>query len=359
MSVEKKDFGTVEHCGSATLWTLSNAAGFSASFTDYGATWVSWRTPDRSGIFADVLLGFDSAENYAKQTAYAGAVCGRVANRIAKGKFTLDGKEYALAVNNGENHLHGGNRGWNAYIWDSEVCGNEAEPAICFSRVSPDGEEGYPGTVKVSVTFTLCADGAVKLSYAAESDAATPINLTNHAYFNLGGHDSGTILLHWLKLFSDKFLPIDATSIPDGEVWHVRGLPPFDFRIPYQIGARIDTPNTQQLSFAKGYDHCYVIDGPAGTLRPAATLVEEACGRVLDVETTEPAMQIYSGNWLGDAIGEVPGKGGASYSDHAGIAIETQHVPDAINHGHFRANILVPSRQYTSTTVYRPRVLGA
>ena len=356
MAVEKKDFGAVEGCGNAALYTLSNAAGFSASFTDYGATWVTWLTPDRAGSFADIVLGFDSAEKYAEQKAYIGAVCGRVANRIAGGKFLLDGKEYQLAVNNGENHLHGGTRGWNAYLWTAEICGSEEEPAVKFSRVSPDGEEAYPGTVKVSVTYTLCADGAVKIDYAAESDAATPINLTNHAYFNLAGHGTGTVLTQWLKLASDKFLPINEKSIPDGEVWHVRGLLPFDFRIPYQIGSRIAARNAQQLVFGKGYDHCYVINGLAGTLRPAATLFNEANGRVLTVETTEPAMQVYSGNWLGDAVGEVVGKGGAVYGDHSGIALETQHVPDAINQGQFRANILVPGRVYTSTTIYRPGV---
>ena len=313
MGVEKKDFGAVEGCGNASLYTLTNAGGFSASFTDYGATWVAWLTPDRSGTFSDILLGFDSAEKYAAQKAYAGATCGRVANRIAGGKFMLDGKEYQLAVNNGENHLHGGVRGWNAYLWGAEICGNDAEPAVKFSRVSPDGEEGYPGTVKVSVTYTLCADGAVRIDYAAESDAATPINITNHAYFNLAGHGAGTVLSQWLKLNSNKFLPINENSIPDGEVWHVRGLLPFDFRIPYQIGSRIGARNAQQLAFAKGYDHCYIIDGLAGTLRPAATLVNEANGRVLSVETTEPAMQVYSGNWLADAIGNVRGKDGAAY----------------------------------------------
>lgn len=356
MPAEKRDFGTVEGRGNATLFVLTNAAGYSASFTDYGATWVSWLTPDRAGTFADVLLGFDSAADYARQQAYAGAVCGRVANRIAGGKFLLDGKEYQLAVNNGENHLHGGNRGWNAYVWDAEICGNDEEPAVKFSRVSPDGEEGYPGTVRATVVYTLCADGAVKIDYSAESDAPTPINLTNHAYFNLAGHDSGTILSQWLKLESDKFLPINEKSIPDGEVWHVRGLPPFDFRIPYQIGARISDRNARQLAFAKGYDHCYVVNGLAGTLRLAATLLNESNGRVLRVETTEPAMQIYSGNWLTDAIGNVPGKNGATYGDHSGIAIETQHVPDAINQGQFRANILVPGRPYSSTTIYRPGV---
>ncbi len=359
MSVQKKEFGSVEGCGNATLFTLENEGGFSASFTDYGATWVAWLTPDRAGVFDDVLLGFDSASDYARQTAYIGAVCGRVANRIAGGKFTLDGKEYQLAVNNGENHLHGGARGWNAYLWSAEICGTDAEPAVRFSRVSHAGEEGYPGTVKVSVTYTLLADGAVKIDYVAESDAATPLNLTNHAYFNLAGHGTGTVLSQWLKLEADKFLPIDEKSIPDGEVWHVRGLMAFDFRIPYQIGSRIHAPHTQQLAFAKGYDHCYIINGAAGTLRKAATLVNESNGRAMIVETTEPALQVYSGNWLSDAAGNVPAKGGAVYADHSGIALETQHVPDAINQGHLRANILVPGRPYASTTIYRPQVLAS
>lgn len=359
MSVEKKDFGAVEGCGNASLFTLKNASGCEASFTDYGAAWVAWLTPDRAGTLADVVLGFDSAEKYAAQKAYAGAVCGRVANRIAGGKFTLDGREFQLACNSGENHLHGGERGWNAYLWDAEIRGNADEPAVKFSRVSPDGEEGYPGTVRVSVTYTLCADGAVRIDYAAESDAPTPLNLTNHAYFNLAGHGAGTVLAQWLTLASDKFLPIDEKNVPDGEVWHVRGLTPFDFRIPHRIGERIASRNARQLAFGKGYDHCYVISGAAGTLRPAATLVCEANGRALDVETTEPAMQVYSGNWLADAAGSVPAKDGAVYGDHSGIALETQHVPDAINHGHFRANILVPGRPYASTTIYRPRVVAA
>ncbi|MCD8284007.1 MAG: galactose mutarotase [Opitutae bacterium] len=353
-NVSSKPFGNAASGDATTLYTLSNAAGFSASFTNLGATWVSWLVPDKDGKFDDVLLGFDSAEKYSAQTAYAGAVCGRVANRIAKGKFLLDGVEYTLAVNNGENHLHGGNRGFNAYVWDAKICGDSEEPAIEFSRVSADGEEGYPGNVRVAVKYTLCRDGAVKISYEASADKATPINLTCHAYFNLAGHASGTILDQWLKLASDKFLPTDAGAIPTGEVWNVRGLRPFDFKIFHKIGERIDPTNAQQLEFAKGYDHCYVVNGLAGTLRPAATLVCEENGRVLDVETTEPGLQVYSGNWLADSCAGAPGKGGVQYGDFAGLALETQHVPDAINHGHFRANILVPGRIYTSTTIYRP-----
>ena len=356
-NVQTKPFGTVEGCGDATLFTLTNAKGFAASFTNIGATWVSWLTPDRDGNFADVVLGFENAADYLAQKAYAGAVCGRVANRIAKGKFTLDGVEYSLAVNNGPNHLHGGEKGFNAHLWDAEICGNDSEPAVKFSRTSPDGEEGYPGNLKVSVVYTLLEDGAVRLDYAAETDKTTLVNLTNHAYFNLGGHASGSVLEHWLKLNSNKFLPTDETAIPDGEVWHVRGLLPFDFRIPYQIGSRIHAKRAQQLAFAKGYDHCYIIDGLAGTLRPAATLVNEENGRVMEVETTEPAIQVYSGNWLSDAVAGTLGKGGAVYEDYCAIALETEHVPDAINQGQFRANVLVPGRPYASTTIYRPRVL--
>ncbi len=353
-NVSSKPFGNATSGEVVTLYTLSNSAGFSASFSTLGATWVSWLIPDKDGKFADVLLGFDSAEKYSTQTAYIGAICGRVANRIAAGKFLLDGKEYTLAVNNGENHLHGGVRGFNAYVWDAKACGTPEEPAVEFSRISDDGEEGYPGTVRVSVKYTLCTDGAVKISYEASSDKATPVNLTNHAYFNLAGHASGTILNHWLKLSSDKFIPTDSGAIPTGEVWNVRGLRPFDFKIFHQIGERIAPENAQQLKFAKGYDHCYVVNGLAGMLRPAATLVCEETGRVLEVETTEPALQVYSGNWLADACTGTLGKDDARYGDFAGIALETQHVPDAINHGHFRANVLTPGRVYTSTTIYRP-----
>lgn len=357
-NVSSKPFGSVDGVP-ATLFTLSNAKGFSAAFTNLGATWVTWLTPDRDGKFADVLLGFDSAEAYCKQQAYAGAVCGRVANRIAGGQFMLDGKTYSLAVNNGPNHLHGGARGFNAYVWDAEICGTEAEPAVRFSRLSPDGEEGYPGNVNVSVTYTLCEDGAVRIDYSASADAATPINLTNHAYFNLAGHDSGTILDQWLKLEADKFVPTDETAIPTGEIWHVNGLRPFSFRVFHTIGERIHAKNAQQLAFGKGYDHCYIVNGAAGTLRPAAVLFCRENGRTMSVETTEPAMQVYSGNWLEDACGGVPAKGGVVYKDNAGIALETQHIPDAINQGQFRVNLLVPGRTYFSTTIYRPGIAEA
>lgn len=354
-SVSTQAYGNADGVPS-TLFTLTNAKGFSASFTDLGATWVSWLTPDRNGKFDDILLGFDSAESCLEQQAYAGAVCGRVANRIAGGKFTLDGVEYTLAVNNGPNHLHGGKRGFNAYVWTAEVCGTEAEPAVRFLRVSPDGEEGYPGNVKVAVTYTLCEDGAVRIDYTAETDKATPINLTNHAYFNLAGHASGTILDQWLKLEADLFLPTDETAIPTGEVWHVNGLRPFSFRVFHRIGERIHAKNARQLAFAKGYDHCYLVNGASGTLRLAATLLCEENGRIMTVETTEPGMQVYSGNWLEAACGDARGKCGVAYKDNAGIALETQHVPDAINQGHLRPNLLVPGRPYASTTIYRPAV---
>ncbi len=336
------------------IFTLKNAAGFSAPLSELGATWVSWLVPEKSGAFSDVILGFANAENYLKQKAYAGAICGRVANRIANAKFSLLGNEFSLPQNDGKNCLHGGENGFNSKIWAAEIRGNDEEPAVEFSRISPDGEEGFPGNLKIKVTYTLCKDGAVKINYEATSDKATPINLTNHAYFNLAGEAAGTTILnHWLKISADKFLPTDETAIPTGEVWNVKGLPPFNFKVFHKIGERIAPENALQLAQAKGYDHAFIVAGTPNSLRHAATLFCEESGRILDVETTEPAIQVYSGNFLGDACAGTPSKSGALYGDFSGIALETQHVPDAINQPHFSANVLVPAAVYRSETIYR------
>ena len=300
----------------------------------------------------NAILGFDDYKAYVNAPSYMGEVVGPFANRIKAASFSMDGNEYLLDKNDGNNNLHSGSRNYGDELF--EIAGLSSD-SVTLALISKE-RAGFPGNHEVMVTYLLSEDGVLSIDYQVRSDKRCPVSVTNHAYFNLAGHDSGTILSQWLKLESDKFLPINEKSIPDGEVWHVRGLPPFDFRIPYQIGARISDRNARQLAFAKGYDHCYVINGLAGTLRLAATLLNESNGRVLRVETTEPAMQIYSGNWLTDAIGNVPGKNGATYGDHSGIAIETQHVPDAINQGQFRANILVPGRPYSSTTIYRPGV---
>lgn len=354
MAVSISDFGVADGVP-VRLFTLKNAAG-TAAFSDLGATWVRWLTPDRSGTFADVILGFDSAEAYGRQTAYTGAVCGRHANRIARGEFTLCGKAFKLAVNNGPNHLHGGLKGFNACVWNAEICGNDGEPAVKFSRISPDGEEGYPGNLEVSATYTLLADGAVRIDYRAFCDKTTLINLTNHCYFNLAGHASGTVLAQWLVLKEKGFLPTDETAIPTGEVWSAGGLPAFDFSTAKPLGKHIFS-KARQLELARGYDHCYILAGTAGTLREVAGLECRENGRALTVETTEPAMQLYTGNWLGDCCKDVPAKDGVIYGDYAGVAFETQHAPDAVNQNAFRANILPAGTVYESTTIYRPSVI--
>lgn len=357
MATAISDFGSFD--GNAVkLYTLTNAAGFTAAFTDLGATWVKWLTPDKDGKFVDVVLGFDSAETYAKQTAYVGAVCGRHANRIAQGKFTLGGNDYSLAINNGPNHLHGGLKGFNAFVWNAEFGGNADEPSVTFSRVSPDGEEGYPGNLKISLTYTLLVDGAVKLNYHAESDKTTLINLTNHSYFNLAGHASGTIFAQWLTLNEKGFLPTDETAIPTGEIWETNGMRAFDFSVAKQLGKDIFKANVQQLVYGKGYDHCFILGGNAGTLREVAKLECRENGRAMIVETTEPAMQVYTGNWLGACCEGVPAKDDASYADYAGVAFETQHAPDAINQNAFRVNILFAGTPYESTTIYRPTIIN-
>lgn len=345
--VEQTPFGKVAG-KNATLYVLRNAAGFEAAFCDYGATWVRWLTPDRAGNFGDVLLGYDDAEAYAKQTAYVGAVCGRCANRIAGGEFMLAGKKYRLAVNNGPNHLHGGLRGFDCRFWSA----NAGKNFVSFRRRSAAGEEGYPGNVIVTVTYTLEADGAVRIDYAATSDEVTLINLTNHSYFNLAGHAAGTIGDHTLKIFAKHFVPLDADNIPTGEICAVAGTL-FDFSTPVKIGLRNDDP---ALSGSRGYDHPFVVDGAPAVLRPAAELYCAETGRVLRTETCEPTVHVYTGNWLNECTGDVPGKGGAKYGNRSGVALETQYAPDAVNQPAFRANILYPGNTYKSTTVFRPGV---
>lgn len=356
-SVSVTPFGAVPGLGAASLYTLRQKSGTTVTLADYGATWVGWLTPDREGRFADILLGFDSAEGFARHTAYAGATCGRHANRIAKGRCTVDGRELRLAVNNGPNHLHGGEAGFDRRLWSATVGGSPEAPCVTFSRRSPAGEEGYPGNLDVSVAYTLLPDDAVKIEYHATTDAPTVLNLTNHAYFNLAGHDSGDCLAHRLRLHSGLYLPTDETAIPTGEIASVAGTP-FDFRESRLIGARINEKHPQ-LGYGRGYDHCFVIDGAPETLRPAATLTHPASGRVLEVETTEPGLQVYTGNWLAECCEGVPGKGGAPYRMRSGVALETQRLPDSPNRPAFRGVLLRPGETFRSATVYRARQAGA
>jgi aldose 1-epimerase len=324
------------------LYTLTNAKGMKAQIMTYGATLTGLWVPDRDGKLADVVLGFDDLQGYLKGHPFFGSTVGRVANRIAKGKFTLDGREYKLFVNNGPNTLHGGKKGFDKVIWTAApVKGN----AVKFTYKSSDGEEGYPGNLTASVTYTLTDDNELRLDYEATADKATPVNLTNHSYFNLAGQGSGTILGHELTLEADKYTPPDDTLIPTGEIKAVKGTP-LDFTTPHTIGERID----QLKDKTGGYDHNFVLNGGGKKLAPAARVREPKSGRVMEVLTTEPGVQLYTGNFLD---GKLQGKGGAAYPKHGALCLETQHFPDSVNHANFPSTILRPGATFRSTTVYK------
>ena len=340
--IEKTPFGQLPGGETATLFILQNASGVRALFTDYGARWVGRETSDREGKIADVLTGFSTAEAYVEQTAYVGAFCGRHANRIAGGKLWLGGKLHQLAINNGPNHLHGGEKGFDRYLWEASA----EENAVTFRRVSPAGEEGYPGNLEITVTYTLQADGAVRMDYTAVSDALTLANLTNHAYFNLAGHDQGNCHDHELRLFSRHYLPKNQDNVPFGEVRPVAdGI--FDFRAPTPLGKNI---GAAELSEDRGYDHTFIVDGVPYQLRPAAEVHCPRSGRTLTVETTEPTLHLYTGNWFVECIGDIAGKEGAIYTNQTGFALEAQHAPDSSNQPAFRSNLLQPGIPYHSTT---------
>jgi aldose 1-epimerase len=326
---------------------LKNQNGMEVRLTNYGATVTEINTPDRYGEFADVVLGYDSAEGYinAVDRPYFGAIVGRYGNRIAKGKFTLDGEEYTLAVNNGENHLHGGLMGFDKVVWDARPLSSSS---IRFSYTARDLEEGYPGNLSIEVTYTLTDDNELKIEYLATTDKATPVNLTNHSYFNLAGEGSPTILNHELMLNADAFTPVDSGLIPTGEIRPVKGTP-FDFRSAKAIGRDIGTEN-QQLQYGLGYDHNWVLNKGKGGMTLAATLYEPQSGRFMEVFTEEPAIQFYCGNFLD---GRLTGKSGRSYAHRSGMCLETQHYPDSPNHPEFPSTILRPGETCETKTVYR------
>ncbi|MGH9409898.1 MAG: aldose epimerase family protein [Vicinamibacterales bacterium] len=328
---------------------LTNAHGIEVTAINYGGIIMSLKVPDKAGALTDIVLGFDSPAGYLQTPPppYFGAIVGRYANRIAKGKFTLDGKPYTLATNDGPNHLHGGNRGFDKRMWNMQTDMGEGRASVAFSRVSPDGEEGYPGTLSVRVTYTLTDDNARIVEYHATTDKATPINLTNHSYFNLAGEGSGDILGEQLTINADRYTPIDATSIPTGEIAPVGGTP-FDFRQATAIGARIDDDN-QQLKNGKGYDHNWVLNRAGGGLQFAARLHDPKSGRTMEVSTTEPGLQFYSGNFLD---GTIKGRSGHVYAHRGALCLETQHFPDSPNHANFPSTILRPGVAYNSRTVF-------
>jgi aldose 1-epimerase len=342
--VERIQFGKTRDGAAVDQYVLRNANGVVAKVMTYGAALTDLVVPDANGTPGSVVLGFDRFEPYLGNVPYFGATVGRYANRIAGGTFELNGQTYKLATNNGPNHLHGGVKGFDKVVWRAEP-GTGDEPSVKFSYLSRDGEEGYPGNLNVSVTYTLTGQNEIRLDYAATTDKATPVNLANHSYFNLAGEGSGTILDHDLMIAADQFTPVDDRLIPTGQILPVRGTP-MDFTTPTRIGARID-----QVPGAPpgGYDHNYVLRPHTG-LFLAARLHDPKTGRVMEVLTTEPGLQFYSGNFLD---GTLRGRSGVPYVKHAALCLETQHFPDSPHHPGFPSTILQPGRTFSSRTVYR------
>ncbi len=328
------------------LFELSNKNGLKARFIDYGAALIGFDAPDADGKFADIVLGFDKAEPYTGASPYMGATVGRYANRIALGKFTLDGKQHTLATNNPPNHLHGGTVGYDKVTWKAEPFKDDAGIHLRFSYTSPDGEEGYPGTVQCEVVYTLTDTDELRIEYKATTDAPTPVNLTNHAYWNLAGSSAGvTIVNHLLTIHAANYTPTDDTFIPTGEIAPVEGTS-VDFREPHTIIERIaQIPGTPG-----GYDHNFAVDGTPGTLRHAATVKDPGSGRVMEVWTTEPGLQFYTGNFLD---GTLTGKGGTVYQKNMAFCLEAQKFPDSPNKPNFPSSILRPGETYTQTTVHK------
>jgi len=346
-SATSAPFGDLPNGPALTVYTLTNANGVEVRTIPYGAIVVSVRVPDKNGKFDDVLLGFDRIDGYAASHPYFGAVVCRYGNRIAKASFTLDGQQYALAANNGPNSLHGGVKGFDKKVWEAELFDRDGNVGVIYTITSPDGDEGYPGNLKAQVTYTLTTSNELTVEYEGSTDKATPINLTQHSYFNLAGEGRGDVLNHRLTIDASRYTPVDATLIPTGDYAAVENTP-FDFRRPMAIGARIDADD-EQLRHGGGYDHNWVLDRDRDGLVHAARLEEPTSGRMLDVSTTEPGIQFYAGNFLD---GTIKGKSGHVYARRSGLCLETQHFPDSPNHSGFPSTILRPGEQYRSKTVF-------
>lgn len=352
-SVARAPFGTLPDGTPVEIVTLTNARGVEVRAITYGGIIVSIRVPDRHGRMGDVVLGYDTLDGYVTKNPYFGCITGRYANRIARARFTLDGRTYQLAANDGPNHLHGGVRGFDKVVWRAESVDAPGRAGVVFSRTSPDGEEGYPGALDVRVAYTLTDEDVLRVEYEATTDRPTVVNLTQHSYFNLAGEGSGDALGHVLTIDADRYTPVDATLIPTGELAPVDGTP-FDFRTPAPIGARIAADH-EQIRRGRGYDHNFVLRRAGEGLVRAARVVEPTTGRTLEVWTTEPGLQFYSGNFLD---GSIRGKGGHVYGHRAGFCLETQHFPDSPNQPHFPPTVLRPGERYRSTTEFRFGVEG-
>jgi aldose 1-epimerase len=347
ISMRKDLFGKLGDGREVYLYTVKNTNGLELKVTNFGASVVSLKVPDRSGTLEHVILGYPRLEEYVRLRHFFGAIVGRWGNRIAKGKFTLGDQEYALAVNEGENHLHGGIKGFDRVLWDTEEKTTNNDPEIILSYLSKDGEEGYPGNLFVSVTYSLTSQNELKIDYSIKTDKLTIKNVTNHSYFNLSGNAKSDIMNHRLMLNADHFLPVKKGLIPTGEIWTVEDTP-MDFREPRRIGSRIGE-DYEQLSLGLGYDHNWIINGSKEKLKYAGFVYEPVSGRRMDIHTTEPGIQFYSGNFMD---GTDIGFEGIPYKYRYAMCLETQHYPDSPNHPKFPSTELRPGEIYTSTTIF-------
>ena len=348
-SVSRAPFGVAPDGTPVDAYTLTNGHGVEVRIITYGGIVTTFKAPDRAGRLDDIVLGFDDMKGYVSSSPYFGAIVGRYGNRIARGRFTLDGATYTLAINNAPNHLHGGLKGFDKVVWAAQSFKGDSGVGVALTHTSPDGDEGYPGTLRSRVTYTLTDRDELVVDYQATTDKATPVNLTNHTYWNLAGDGRRDILGHLLTLEADSLIPVDSTLIPTGEIMPVAGTP-FDFRSPVAIGARIADPHVQ-LRYGRGYDHTFVLTrgGRAG-LAHAAKVTEPTTGRTLDIYTTEPGVQFYTGNFLD---GTAVGKSGRVYRHRYGFALETHHYPDSPNKPNFPSVILRPGETYRTRTVFR------
>lgn len=346
-NIVKSDFGVLTDGSKADLYTLTNANGMEVKITNYGGTITSWTAPDKDGNYENITLGYETVEDYVAGSPYFGAIIGRYGNRIAGGKFSIGDSTYQLPLNDGPNSLHGGEKGFDKVLWEATPVEGE-EPQLKLSYLSKDGEQGYPGNLQVTVTYTLQKDNALKIDYQATTDKETVVNLTNHAYFNLAGSKGGQITDHVLTLNADRYLPVSETLIPTGELRAVAGTV-FDFTKATRIGDGIGAGD-EQIRFGKGYDHCWVFADSSAALKSVGRVSDPKSGREMEVFTTEPAIQFYSGNFM---TGEYEGKGGLRYPYRTGFCLETQHYPDSPNQAAFPSTLLKPGETYTSTTMYR------
>jgi aldose 1-epimerase len=344
--IKKQAFGMTDRQEAVDLYTLTNNSGMEARVMTYGATVVSLKAPDRLGKLSDVVLGYESLDGYLKNSPYFGAIVGRYGNRIGKGSFSLTGKQYTLPKNNGENTLHGGIKGFDKVVWKAKEVRSKNGVGLSLTYLSKDGEEGFPGNLSVTVVYTLTNNNELKIEYSAMTDKTTVVNLTHHSYFNLAGE--GSILNHELMINANRFTPVDSGLIPTGELRSVKGTP-MDFTQSTDIGTRIDQQD-EQLTLGKGYDHNWVLNNNTGKLALAARVYDPSSGRVMEVATTEPGLQFYTGNFLD---GSITGKGGQVYKPRSGFCLETQHFPDSPNKPGFPSTVLKPGQKYRTTTIYK------